>query len=184
MAAAGDLFAEHGYHATTIDAVVERAGFTRGAFYAHFADKADLFSTLLESAGHDDLEEIQEALADKVGDDAFTLLQEHFDRIQLDSRWRLAHDEFWPIAVRDPALKARLHARHEFNRSIIASMVDHFCTDAGLELPIPVEQVAALMLALADGISHQAYIDPSPLPDDAFGTAVALLWGGLLGSHG
>ena len=33
----------HGYHATRIDAVVERAGYTRGAFYAHFEDKADLF---------------------------------------------------------------------------------------------------------------------------------------------
>ncbi len=40
--AAVDLFHEHGYEATSVQQVVERARVTKGAFYHHFAAKEDL----------------------------------------------------------------------------------------------------------------------------------------------
>lgn len=47
-AAAIDLAAEHGYEATTIELVVERAGVTRVDFDRHFADKDDCALQLYE----------------------------------------------------------------------------------------------------------------------------------------
>ena len=41
---AARLFRLRGYHATTIDDVMLAAGLTRGAFYAHFRSKDDLFA--------------------------------------------------------------------------------------------------------------------------------------------
>ena len=38
------LFRKNGYDAVNIDQVMEAAGLTRGAFYAHFKNKAELFS--------------------------------------------------------------------------------------------------------------------------------------------
>jgi AcrR family transcriptional regulator len=46
--AARDLFGERGYAATSIDEVASRAGVTKGAFYHHFAGKADLFQEVYE----------------------------------------------------------------------------------------------------------------------------------------
>jgi AcrR family transcriptional regulator len=46
-AAAVEL-AEHGFHGASIDAITARAGFTRGAFYSNFDDKADLLVELAE----------------------------------------------------------------------------------------------------------------------------------------
>jgi AcrR family transcriptional regulator len=44
--AARDLFAQDGYAATSLDAVVTRAGVTKGALYHHFAGKRELFEAV------------------------------------------------------------------------------------------------------------------------------------------
>jgi AcrR family transcriptional regulator len=49
--AARRLFTRLGYEAVTIEAVMARAGLTRGGFYNHFQNKADLFAAAVESYG-------------------------------------------------------------------------------------------------------------------------------------
>lgn len=49
VAAATELFATRGYEATSVEAVLEEAGVSRGALYHHFEDKRALFEAVLES---------------------------------------------------------------------------------------------------------------------------------------
>ncbi|WP_219470872.1 TetR/AcrR family transcriptional regulator [Nonomuraea rhizosphaerae] len=44
------LFAEHGYDGTSIEAVLQESGLSRGALYHHFAGKDALFEAVLEAA--------------------------------------------------------------------------------------------------------------------------------------
>ena len=46
--AAQALILDHGFGATTVDAVVTRAGITKGAFFHHFAAKSDLARALVD----------------------------------------------------------------------------------------------------------------------------------------
>jgi TetR/AcrR family transcriptional repressor of nem operon len=46
--AAQDLILDHGFGSTTVDAVVGRAGITKGAFFHHFGSKADLARALVD----------------------------------------------------------------------------------------------------------------------------------------
>ena len=46
--AAQTLILDHGYGATTVDSVVNRAGITKGAFFHHFGSKSDLARALVE----------------------------------------------------------------------------------------------------------------------------------------
>jgi AcrR family transcriptional regulator len=46
VGAARELFAEDGYAATSLDAVVAKAGLTKGALYHHFSGKRDLFAAV------------------------------------------------------------------------------------------------------------------------------------------
>jgi AcrR family transcriptional regulator len=46
VTAARELFAEDGYAATSLDAVVAKAGVTKGALYHHFAGKRELFAAV------------------------------------------------------------------------------------------------------------------------------------------
>jgi AcrR family transcriptional regulator len=48
LAAAARMFAQRGFHATSLDAIAEEAGFSRGAVYYNFADKEELFLELLD----------------------------------------------------------------------------------------------------------------------------------------
>jgi AcrR family transcriptional regulator len=50
VAAAGELFAERGYHQVAAESVARRAGVTSGALYHHFSDKRDLFRAAVEAA--------------------------------------------------------------------------------------------------------------------------------------
>ena len=45
------LFSQKGFDGTSIDTVMEHAGLTRGAFYAHFTSKSDLYAEALHCAG-------------------------------------------------------------------------------------------------------------------------------------
>ena len=63
MDAAAQLFAEEGIDATSVEAVCERAGFTRGAFYSNFASKEELFLALCERSAEATLATLRERIA-------------------------------------------------------------------------------------------------------------------------
>src|SRR6201981_1271716 len=48
LAAAQFIFARDGFEASRLEEIAARAGFTRGAFYAHFDSKEDLLFALME----------------------------------------------------------------------------------------------------------------------------------------
>jgi AcrR family transcriptional regulator len=50
VTAAKQVFADAGYHATSITAIIERAQIARGTFYLYFASKAAVFDSILDQA--------------------------------------------------------------------------------------------------------------------------------------
>jgi AcrR family transcriptional regulator len=48
LAVALDLFAERGYHATSITHIIEKASVARGTFYQYFNSKQEIFDDLLD----------------------------------------------------------------------------------------------------------------------------------------
>ncbi|MDN3525227.1 TetR/AcrR family transcriptional regulator [Halomonas sabkhae] len=59
--AAATQFTRHGFEGTTIDDVMHQAGLTRGAFYAHFASKGDLYAAALRHAARHNVTRLQNA---------------------------------------------------------------------------------------------------------------------------
>lgn len=56
------LFTEHGYAATSLEAIVSAARVTKGALYHHFSGKQDLFEAVFERVEADASKQIQKAL--------------------------------------------------------------------------------------------------------------------------
>jgi AcrR family transcriptional regulator len=56
-----ELFGSQGFHATSVQTIVDQAGLTKGAFYHHFASKEDLLRLI-----HDQFLEVQRETADQI----------------------------------------------------------------------------------------------------------------------
>ncbi len=68
--AAIELLVKFGIQGTTLQAVGERAGYSRGLATHRFGSKAGLFGKVLEVASRDWLERVQAAVGERVGADA------------------------------------------------------------------------------------------------------------------
>lgn len=103
--AAQALFAEKGYEGTSISEIVQRAGYSIGAFYGHFDSKKELARVLWKTIMITDMRETAEkgsAVTDK--DELIDLLLRHAEMIHGDK----VLDAISPVVTVDPALYAEL----------------------------------------------------------------------------
>lgn len=156
--AAFDLFAEDGVDATSIEAVCERAGFTRGAFYSNFDSKHELLLALAgrEQARH--LAELRAGIAAAsadglpgadldvadVGRFATTLLERMTD----DRRWRVVSTELRLLALRQPALAGGYLALEEQMVAECAAEIERLAARVGRRFVVDARQV---LLLVAEG---------------------------------
>ncbi|HEY6979842.1 TetR family transcriptional regulator [Reyranella sp.] len=97
---AARLFRLRGYAGTNIDDIMLAAGLTRGAFYAHFRSKDDLFAEAVR-AGHGLLGKARTS-------DARTALTDYFDKAQLAANGQACTLAALPGDVARAPMPARL----------------------------------------------------------------------------
>ncbi|GAA3398917.1 TetR/AcrR family transcriptional regulator [Streptomyces roseoviridis] len=166
LKAALEVFAEHGFHAASIEQICERAGFTRGAYYSNFAGKEELFLALFDEHGERIVRRLAEAI-DALGPEDYTLerLADLASRIEPEERdWYLVSTEFTLHAIRDPQA-AWVLARHDARlRAEIARGLELVLRRAGRELTVDADRFARLVVALREGGLAQSYVEPDALP--------------------
>ena len=82
------VFARDGFEAAKLEEIAKDAGYTRGAFYANFESKEDLFVALLEKEIATRIATLEREM-DKVRDPSAKLatMREFFMTKTLDRRW-------------------------------------------------------------------------------------------------
>ena len=174
------VFAERGFYGASVEEIAERAGFTRGAFYSNFESKADLFLAILDGHIERDTRALEEALGDGTQSNAFlNLIQRQSQRRSEARQWTLLWAEFWLHVMRHPELAPKLAARQQAVRSAIARLVERQCSALGFAPPIPADQLAAVMLAVDDGLKLQEDLDPAAIPEDLRVRMLVLLFNGM-----
>ena len=63
MKSAAKVFARRGLQSASIDEVAEDAGYTKGAFYANFKSKEELFLAMLDESFSERIAETEQAFA-------------------------------------------------------------------------------------------------------------------------
>ena len=160
------VFSEKGYIAATIEEIAEGADFTRGAFYANFADKGDLFMTLIEQTH---AEKLEAAVAAEGEESVMSMPDLRLNpNTPADSAFELALVEFWPQALRDPALKERVGKQQNALLDTMVAAVKARCEREGVDLPVPADQFAAIALALRQGVEVQRFVDPNAISGETF----------------
>ena len=112
--AAEKIFARDGFEAARLEDIASLAGYTRGAFYANFDGKEDIFFALLEHWVSRRLSEAESLLAQRESPaKRLRALREHYAHITQDRRLALLSLEFKLFAIRHPEAHARLRARQQ-----------------------------------------------------------------------
>lgn len=159
LEAAAQVFAEIGLEGATVEAVCDRAGFTRGAFYSNFESKDELFLTLAASVGEVRLGAVRERVsvlvgADALGDcDPVDLVQQIMDSGADDRVGVMLMSEIRIRALRDPDFgTAYLAQEREMVRSI-AAIIQEIVDTGKFGLRIDAEEAARLLMVVWEGMT-------------------------------
>ena len=111
------IFVRDGFEAARIEDIAAAAGHTRGAFYANFETKEDLFLALLEQQSVKRVAELHR-LVERCNspEEALKTLRARYVKRADDLRWVILALEFKLFALRHKKLHAKLAAAHRRNR--------------------------------------------------------------------
>lgn len=179
LAAAAELFAEHGVDAVSVDAVADAADRTSGAVYAHFGSKQGLLLALLDDWKHSLVTviaaefELSTGIEDRLRAVAANVIAEPSEETR---RLLLLEQELWLRAARDPevaaALGARLRDSHDRMTRGFAAWVD----DGVIPAAAP-DTIATAFRAVVLGLVLQRRVDPAAVDVDSAEHALATVLG-------
>jgi AcrR family transcriptional regulator len=178
VSAAEACFVSRGFHASSVDEVAERAGYTKGAVYSNFASKEDLFFAVYQRRVEQVLTEVapglRQAGAEHALDWLATATMERRDR---DDGWLAVFFEFWAHVLRHPELRERFAAIHARFLELLAEAVRQLAEDRGLALPsdVTASQVVLAWNAMEVGLGLERLTQPQTVD-----VAVARRMGWLL----
>jgi AcrR family transcriptional regulator len=162
LRSASRLICELGMHGASIDRIADDAGYTKGAFYAHFASKEDLFLTMLDEHFATELVRL-DAVLSGTGDpaeEARSAAEDFLEHIDADPEWRRLYQEFATHAARNEAFRIEFAARQRSLRERMAAVFTRWASDLGVTPPVPPQDVAAMTFFMADGFLLDQMIDP------------------------
>jgi AcrR family transcriptional regulator len=166
---AATVFAKRGYHSASVDEIAEHAGFSKGAVYANFPTKEQLFLAVMDR--HQETQEQSFQAMTQPGTSAtaaMAALAEVAAPADPDAwRWGLLTLEFFLYAVRQPALRAELAKRFETTRGQLASSLEpHWHGQASPVLTAA--ELAIIASAVSTGLGVQAVLDHAAIPPDLY----------------
>lgn len=175
LGAAAARFSEQGYLGTTLAQVAADAGLTKGAVYANFTSKADLFLEVRKAWSFSGLPEVAEKLAGVtdiegcmtvVGDWIATFADEsaHRQRANLEYLVEANRSEDTAAAFREPW--------HQTGELIKRLVVDEFRRLEGLEIdPADLDDHVDVLVGAIVGLGILRSLDPN-VRSEAYHVAV------------
>jgi len=175
---AAKVFAERGYHAASVDEIAEDAGFSKGAVYANFPTKEQLFLAVMDRQQQRQEQSFKSMLQpEKPSADAMAELAEVAAPTDPEAwRFGLLTLEFFLYAVRQPELRAELARRFEITRKQLAASLEPH--RAGNDKPaLTTADLAVIAVAASYGLGVQAVLDHTAIPPNLYERMMAKLLG-------
>lgn len=175
------LICAHGLDGASVDAIAAGAGYTKGAFYANFASKEDMFLAVLDERFSEELDRLEAALAEP-GDAVDVARQaagEWLTYVDREPEWQRVYHEFTVHAARNEPFRRELVAHLRAVRARMAELFARWAEGLGLEPVLAPEDVAAMTFAMTDGFILDRIVDPE-LPEGLYATMNEVFLRGLM----
>lgn len=154
LGAAEVEFSRLGFEGAAVDKITEKAGYSRGAFYANFKSKEELFLTLVEDRMNTILIELtQLSMGEKILKKD-TVLKYYLNRAY-DKKLTLLMSEFLIAGIRNTKLRSKIaNLNHSYLDEV--GKVISFISSNKKEA----RQIAAILLASGQGLMLYHFCDP------------------------
>ena len=174
------ILAEHGFHALTVEAVVNDAGVSRATFAEHFGDRVGFLAILFDSLTHDPSVALEVRLADSPSGagrcDSWVM---GLAGLYEDVESCVAYQSIAAGALHDPPLRRRLVELLAWYRSIGVSRLSA-CEGAAACTADELATLAGLLEAAEDGLALRKALDPENFDVDRTLAMLARLVGAYL----
>jgi AcrR family transcriptional regulator len=184
LASAAKLICRKGIGEASVEDISTDAGYTKGAFYANFKSKEEMFLVMLDEAYAEELERLEAHLpgegapAEEVRESAEDFLQ----FVRSDPEWPRLYFEFVVYAARNPEFRDELATRNRAMRERIAQVIENWRRNWGeksdVDPPFPFEDIAQMLFCMADGFLIAQMIEPD-IDAGLYGTMNATLFRGI-----
>ncbi len=175
-------FREHGYAATSLQAIAKRAGLSKGAIYWSFNDKEDLFIALVEERLDEPARELMRLTenAPPEIETAPLVSQGVAEMVRNQPDILLLAVEHWALAVREDSVRPDFIRRQRVLRDTIARTLEARHATLKVPLTYPAEGLGTAIIALSLGLAMEALADRDAVPDELLGDILGLLYDGLV----
>jgi AcrR family transcriptional regulator len=177
MQSAAKIFARRGLDQASIDEVAADAGYTKGAFYANFKSKEELFLAMLDERFAERLAELDRILAGdgSPAEKAREGGQSFVRYLEADREWQRLFFEFAAYAARNEDFREELVTRY---RTLRERMAEAFSRRVGKD-SASAGRVATMLFAMGNGIALEKLLEPEAVPDDLYPAMLAIFFTGL-----
>jgi AcrR family transcriptional regulator len=161
MEAALACFARNGYHLTTMDDIAEQLPFSKGLLYYYFKTKRDLFLAILDDwmaramAEWGKLLQPDAPAAEQLG----ACLAYGMQLLTQSAELSRVEFEFYGELGRDPTISEAYRSLFATFRAEFQALLETGITRGELR-PVNTDAVAAVLLAIYEGLALQAVTEP------------------------
>jgi AcrR family transcriptional regulator len=157
LAAAAEVFAEHGFEAATVHQIAAAAGVSTGLLYRYFPSKAELARAIVRQFHEQDAVALSEVATGGLDPEvAFvTYLKDWVNAATDDPRACALIAEIAGLAVRDPHVRADVIAVEQHGIEVLSAILER----AGVQAAAA-RAHASLAVCTLDGIALRIAIDP------------------------
>jgi AcrR family transcriptional regulator len=182
LTAAEKIFARDGFEAARLEDIASAAGYTRGALYASFESKEDIFFALLEHWVRRRIEAVNSLLDEHENPNArLRALREYYAQNAQDRRLALLSLEFKLFAVRHPQAHARFRARQRKLRASGGNLLQRALKDSDRALSISNEAAATGLGGLSNALMLESLVDHATLSDRSVRHLLGIFFDAVIG---
>ena len=182
LRSAAKLICRKGITEASVDEIANGAGYTKGAFYANFKSKEEMFLVMLDEAYAAELERLEAHLPGEQHVEEVRQSAEDFIQfIRSDPEWPRLYFEFVVYAARNPEFRDELATRNRAMRERIAEIIRNWASDFPAQPPFPYEEVALMLFCMADGFLIAQLIEPD-VDESLYATMNTTLFKGIVAS--
>ncbi len=173
LAAAEEVFNETGYAATTVDAVAERAGISKGSIYNYFESKEALFKQVFDRVAAGEWAGVDEMLREPACAcrRMEQIIEYWYGRLEYFRQIGRLVLEFWAIAAgegREGDIAQSLEDLYTRTHRTVTSIIAQGVADGDFDPHFDPELTATLIVAMLDGIEIQSILHSGLRIDAAF----------------